>query len=223
MHQFDQSQQHPELFSKYSQHTQSGDAGTDLMATETAWRLWQVMGEIFSNRWTQKNGAEPTPLWIAQIGSMTEGQIKLVCQQCMDRCAVGNTWPPDLAEFVSLVSESGANPFGLTSDRVMSEYRRWRNESYRFSGSDKYPWPQPVLYHICIEMRRTGVERQMTEGELKKLAEKLLTKWTKHVNNGLSVPPIRRQLAAPQHPAGPTPAQLLMEEYQRRKAAGFTN
>lgn len=54
----------------------------------------------------------------------------------MDRCAVGNTWPPDLAEFVSLTSESGANPFGLTSDRVMSEYRRWRNESYRFSGTD---------------------------------------------------------------------------------------
>ena len=223
MHKFDHSQQHPGLFSKYSKHTQSGDAGTDLMATETAWRLWQVMGEIFSNRWTQKNGAEPTALWIAQIGSMTENQIKLVCQQCMDRCAVGNTWPPDLAEFVSLVSESGANPFGLTSDRVMNEYRRWRNESYLFSGSDKYPWPQPVLYHICIEMRRTGVERQMTEGELKKLAKKLLTKWTKQVSNGLSVPPIRRQLAAPQHPAGPTPAQLLMEEYQRRKAAGLTN
>ncbi|VFS19522.1 Uncharacterised protein [Enterobacter cancerogenus] len=88
MQQFDQSQQHPELFSKFNQHTQSGDAGTDLMATETAWRLWQVMGEIFSNRWTQKNGAEPTALWIAQIGSMTEAQIKLVCQQCMDRCAV---------------------------------------------------------------------------------------------------------------------------------------
>jgi hypothetical protein len=70
MHQFDHNQQHPELFSKYSQHTQSGDAGTDLMATETAWRLWQVMGK--SNRWTQKNGAEPTALWIAQIGSMTE-------------------------------------------------------------------------------------------------------------------------------------------------------
>jgi hypothetical protein len=33
----------------------------------------------------------------------------------------------------------------------------------------------------------------------------------------------RRQLAAPQHPAGPTPAQLLMEEYKRRKAAGLTN
>lgn len=40
---------------------------------------------------------------------------------------MGNTWPPDLAEFVSLVSESGANPFGLTSEQVMTEYRCWRN------------------------------------------------------------------------------------------------
>ncbi|ELT9957254.1 replication protein, partial [Escherichia coli] len=44
----------------------------------------------------------------------------------MDRCRVGETWPPDLAEFVALISESGANPFGLTVDAVMEEYRRWR-------------------------------------------------------------------------------------------------
>jgi hypothetical protein len=100
----------------------------------------------------------------------------------------GSTWPPDLAEFVALVSASGANPFNLTSDAVMAEYKRWRNESYRYSGSDKYPWKQDVLYHICIEMRRTGVERNLTEGELKKLAENLLTKWTKHLANGFSIP-----------------------------------
>lgn len=47
----------------------------------------------------------------------------------MDRCRAGETWPPDLAEFVALISESGANPFGLTVDAVMEEYRRWRNES----------------------------------------------------------------------------------------------
>ncbi len=165
---------------------------------------------------------EPSELWIAQIGSMSEAQITLVCRQCMERCAAGSTWPPDLAEFVALVSASGANPFNLTSDAVMAEYKRWRNESYRYSGSDKYPWKQDVLYHICIEMRRTGVERNLTEGELKKLAENLLTKWTKHLANGFSIPPIRRQLAAPRHPAGPTPAQVLMEEYKRRKAAGLT-
>ncbi|MEQ6280832.1 replication protein P [Kluyvera huaxiensis] len=180
------------------------------------------MGEIFSNRWIQKNGEEPSELWMAQIGTMSEAQIALVCSQCMERCALGHTWPPDLAEFVSLVSSSGANPFNLTSDAVLTEYRLWRNESYRYSGSDKYPWKQDVLYHICIEMRRTGVERSLTEGELKKLADKLLTKWTKHLANGFSIPPIRRQLAAPSHPSGPTPAQILMDEYKRRKAAGLT-
>nr|ELT1157611.1 replication protein [Shigella sonnei] len=176
---------------------------------------------VYSNRWTQKNGAAPSKLWIAQIGAMTEQQIRQVCRQCMDRCRAGETWPPDLAEFVALISESGANPFGLTVDAVMEEYRRWRNESWRYNGSDKYPWPQPVLYHICLEMRSKGIERQMTEGELKRLAERQLTKWAKHVSNGLSVPPVRRQLAAPKRPLGPTPIELLKQEYERRKAAGF--
>ncbi|EPT6607119.1 replication protein P, partial [Escherichia coli] len=74
---------------------------------------------------------------------MTEQQIRQICRRCMDRCRAGETWPPDLAEFVALISESGANPFGLTVDAVMEEYRRWRNESWRYDGSDKYPWPQP--------------------------------------------------------------------------------
>lgn len=210
-----------EQYSKSAMPEPGGSVKVDPQAEDTAWRLWEVMAEIYSNRWTQKNGAEPSSMWMAQIGSMTEQQISLVCQQCMEKCAAGKTWPPDLAEFVALVSESGANPFGLTSEAVMAEYKRWRNESYRYSGSDKFPWGQPVLYHICIEMRRTGVERKMTEPELKRQAEKLLTKWTKHVQNGFSIPPVVRQLAGPKAPTGPTPAQLLKEEYERRKAAGF--
>lgn len=221
MQEYHQQAPHRGQFSKSGRPVSSGNAKTGLSTSETAWRLWEVMGEIYSNRWTQKNGAAPSKLWIAQIGSMTEQQIKQVCRQCMEHCRAGETWPPDLAEFVALVSESGANPFGLTVDAVMAEYRNWRNESYRYSGSDKYPWPQDVLYHICIEMRRSGVERQMTEAELRRLAERLLGKWTRHVGNGMSIPPIRRQLAAPHHPAGPTPAQLLKAEYERRKAAGF--
>ncbi|WP_265012994.1 hypothetical protein [Klebsiella variicola] len=34
---------------------------------------------------------------------MSEAQITVVCRQCMERCAAGSTWPPDLAEFVALV------------------------------------------------------------------------------------------------------------------------
>ncbi|WP_231604227.1 replication protein P [Brenneria goodwinii] len=179
------------------------------------------MGKIYSNRWTTKNGNRPNDLWIAQIGSMTSDQITSVCNGCIARCASGNSWPPDLADFVLIATECRVNPFGLNVDDVMAEYKRWRNESYRYSGSEKFPWRHPVLYHICIEMRRAGVERRMTAGELERLAERLLTKWVKTVNNGMSIPPIRRQLAAPKHPAGPTPAQLMYEEYLRKKAEGL--
>jgi hypothetical protein len=129
---------------------------------------------------------------------------------------------PTPGQFIKWCRE-GRCVLGITTGDVMAEYWKLRKLVFRYPSSDHYPWPKPVLYHICIEMRITGIERQMTEGELKKLAEKLLTKWTKHVSNGISVPPIRRQLAAPQHPGGLTPAQLLMEEYKRRKAAGLAN
>jgi hypothetical protein len=52
----------------------------------------------------------------------------------------------------------------------MAEYKRWRNESYRYDSSEVFPWHHPVLYQICTEMRRSGVERQMTQTELEALA-----------------------------------------------------
>ena len=179
------------------------------------------MGGIYSNRWTSKNGLTPTALWMAQVGALSDQELARICSLCAERCAAGNTWPPDLAEFMSLVAECGANPFGLNIADVMTEYKRWRNESYRYSSSTEFPWRQPVLYHICIEMRRAGVEKRMTAGELERLAERLLNKWVKHVAHGMSIPPIRRQLSAPKHTGGPTPAQQMHEEYLRRKAAGL--
>ncbi|MEQ9868752.1 replication protein P [Pectobacterium odoriferum] len=179
------------------------------------------MIEIYTDRWITKNGTEPSPAWAAAIGHLTNDQISKVITGCLNRCAAGNAWPPDLAEFVSLVAECGANPFGLNTDDVMAEYKRWRNESYRYSSSTEFPWRQPVLYHICIEMRRAGVEKRMTAGELERLAERLLAKWVKNISHGMSIPPVRRQLAAPKHSGGPTPAELAYAEFKRRKAAGL--
>ncbi|WP_432653981.1 replication protein P [Salmonella enterica] len=179
------------------------------------------MGEIYSNRWTSKNGAEPSDLWIAQIGNLTSGQMTSVCNAMVSRCATGNSWPPDLAEFVTLVAECDGGALGVRVSDVMREYRRWRNESYRYDSSEQFPWQHPVLYQICTELRRTGVERQMTEKELETLAAKELAKWEAHVESGMPIPPVRKQIAAPRHPAGPTPAQLLIEKYKARKAAGL--
>nr|WP_158256809.1 replication protein P [Pectobacterium versatile] len=186
-----------------------------------AWQLWEVMGEIFTDRWAAKNGTAPSEIWVGIISGMTPEQLQQICAGCLERCAAGNSWPPDLAEFMSLAAECGANPFGLNIADMMAEYKRWRNESYRYSSSTEFPWRQPVLYHICIEMRRAGVEKRMTAGELERLAERLLAKWVKNISHGMSIPPVRRQLAAPKHPGGPTPAELAYAEFKRRKAAGL--
>ncbi|MEB8638627.1 replication protein P [Cronobacter muytjensii] len=144
-----------------------------------------------------------------------------VCNALVERCGAGNTWPPSLAEFVALVAESGAGALGFTVSDVLEEYRTWRNESYRYSCNEKYPWRHPVLYQICTALKREGIERQLTPAELETLAGRLLAKWEKHVSSGKAIPPIRAQLEAPRHPSGPTPAQLLIDEYRRRKASGL--
>lgn len=128
------------------------------------------------------------------------------------RCKAGNSWPPDLAEFVTLVADCGGTALGLKTADVMTEYKRWRNESYRYDTAEEYFIARkihPVLYQICTEMKRTGIERQLTEKELEALAAAQLAKWEKHLADGYPIPPVRRQIAAPRHAPGPTPAQLL--------------
>lgn len=187
---------------------------------EKAWKFWLAMGEIFTNRWESKNGSAPSALWIAQIGNLTSDQMTNVCNALVARCAAGNSWPPDLAEFVTLVADNCGTVLGLKTSDVMDEYWRWRRESYRYDAADQFPWRHEVLYQICTEMRRTGTERQLTERELEGLASRLLAKWEKHLSNGFSVPKVRKQLDKPRHPSGPTPAQQLLEQYNRQKAAG---
>lgn len=143
-----------------------------------------------------------------------------VCNALVSRCEAGNSWPPDLAEFVTLVAEICGTTLGLKTSDVMDEYWRWRRESYLYEAAEHFPWRHDVLYQICTEMRRTGTERQLTERELEGLASRLLAKWEKHVKNGFSIPPVRKQLDKPRHPTGPTPAQMLLEQYNRQKAAG---
>lgn len=151
---------------------------------------------------------------------MTSDQLTRVCNACIERCTAGSTWPPDFAEFVALVAEAGGGKLGLTVSDVNAEYQRWKSESWRYGSSELFPWKHPVLYHICVEMRREGVERRLTQPEMDKLAAKKLTNWEKRIAAGYSIPPIRRQIAAPVRPDGPTPAQQMLEECNRRKSAG---
>lgn len=143
-----------------------------------------------------------------------------VCNAMVARCASGNSWPPDLAEFVALVADCGGTALGLKTTDVMAEYQRWRNESYRYASTEEYFLARnchPVLYQICTELKRTGIERQMTEKELEALAASQLAKWEKHLADGYPIPPVRKQINRPRHPSGPTPAQLLKAQADAAK------
>lgn len=126
---------------------------------------------------------------------------------------------PSPGQFVAWCKEERCL-LGFSVDQVMTEYWKWRRLVFRYPTSEQYPWPAPVLYHICIELRRQSTDRQMTERELHQAAAKCLAGWEQRVSEGKPIPPVRRALAAPAKASGPTPAELLKAKYEQRKAGG---
>lgn len=126
---------------------------------------------------------------------------------------------PSPGQFVAWCKEERCL-LGITVDDVMTEYWKWRRLVFRFPTSEQYPWPMPVLYHICTELRRQSTDRQMTENEMRQAAGKVLAGWEERVAAGKPVPPIRRSIAAPAKASGPTPAEMLKAKYERMKSEG---
>jgi len=114
---------------------------------------------------------------------------------------------PSPGQFVAWCKE-GRSLLGFSVDDVMTEYWKW-------------PWPAPVLYHICIELRRQSTDRQMTEKEMRQAASSVLAGWEQRVAEGKPIPPVRRALVAPAKDIGPTPAEMLKAQYAQRKATGL--
>jgi len=110
---------------------------------------------------------------------------------------------------MAVAGEFSANQLGLQAHDVMNEYWRYVRECWRYDSSELFPWSHPVMYQICPELRRAGARRNLPERELQAMAKRLLQKWIKHVELGQSIPPIRKKIAAPVTPIGPTPAQQM--------------
>jgi hypothetical protein len=126
---------------------------------------------------------------------------------------------PSPGQFVKWCRE-GRCALGLTADDVLTEFWKWRKLVFRYPSSEQYPWTKPVLYHICLELRRRSTDGQLSHSELQREAEDILGYWEKRVLAGKPIPPVRRALAAPTAPKGPTPAELLKAQYERLKSGG---
>ncbi|EAT6369398.1 phage replication protein [Salmonella enterica] len=126
---------------------------------------------------------------------------------------------PSPGQFVKWCRE-GRCVLGVTAADVVAEYWKWRKLVFRYPSSEQYPWPKPVLYHICLELRRRGTDGQLSHSELQREAEDILGQWESRVLAGKPIPPVRRALAAPTAAKGPTPAELLKAKYDRLKSEG---
>lgn len=126
---------------------------------------------------------------------------------------------PSPGQFIKWCRE-GRCVLGITTADVMAEYWKWRKLVFRYPSSEQYPWPKPVLYHICIELRHRSTEGQLSRQELERQAVEVLSMWERRVLEGKPVPPVRRAIAAPVAPKGPTPAEMLKAKYERMKASG---
>lgn len=126
---------------------------------------------------------------------------------------------PSPGQFIAWCRE-GRSALGISAADVMAEYWKWQKLVFRYPSSEQYPWPKPVLYHICLELRHRSTEGQLSRQELEREAVAVLDMWERRVLSGKPVPPVRRALAAPKAATGPTPAEQLMAQYKRNKDAG---
>lgn len=156
---------------------------------------------------------------------------------------------PSPGKFVSWCKDASII-LGINITDVMTEFHRYSKEKGLHSGGpERFPWRHPVMYWIVCDTRRAMYQRQLSDAEVEKHAKKLLDEWAQKVAAGHQIPdPVLSIQAKPEpintppdtggsvyHPpgrsfgcmpnsatlGGMTPAQWLMEEYRRGKAAGI--
>ncbi|WP_189388983.1 replication protein P [Buttiauxella sp. B2] len=122
------------------------------------------------------------------ISALTDEQLQVAVNACVQRCCDGNAFAPDLAEFMAIVSQSVTNPFGLSAEDVMIEFNRYCKKRYQYSCPETFPWSQPVLYWICCVMRREMLQNNLNEMALEKRAAVHLKAWGEKVKSGEKIP-----------------------------------
>lgn len=120
--------------------------------------------------------------------SLNDEQLQAAVDACVKRCCDGNQFAPDLAEFMGIVSQGVTNPFGLSAEDVMVEFKRYCKTRYQYSCAETFPWRQPVLYWICCDMRSEMLQSNLNDMALEKRATVHLKAWGDKVKSGLKVP-----------------------------------
>ncbi|HDL6893881.1 TPA: replication protein [Yersinia enterocolitica] len=156
------------------------------------------------------------------VSKLSAEQLASAAQACVERCISGNHWPPDLAEFLAIVGMGGGNPFGLTRNDVMTEFKRYCRDRGDYDSAEMFTWSQPVLYWICTELRKRMIDLRLSEVEVEKLAGLTLKTWAEKIAAGGEVPrpTLRLEDKRRPRPAWMDAYNKIKESAANSKAAG---
>ncbi|EFE98257.1 replication protein P [Serratia odorifera] len=226
---------------KLMQAVQSRDAGTlaRMMPSEPAQRVVNNNAEklvdlLFKNLMqifpAARNTALSTPediaaakrQWIlafAENGITTADQLRAGMR--MARQQESDFWP-SCGKFIGWCKAGAAEFAGLPSlDEAVTEFDKYAATRSQYPSAEEFPWSHPAMYWIVIDVRRAMHRYNHTEAETRRAIQNQLNGWAKRLAKGEPVPTPAAQIAAPKTPTGPTPAQLLLAEYERRKKEGW--
>ena len=192
-------------------NTQSGQSTDRNIST-----LWLKLTELYGDKWTNKNGAEPSLMWKQALSTLSDQQLDGLFKFCIDRCMNGNPWPPELSDVIVALSDDSVkqNPFGISFDVMLTDWKRYCRDRGMYDSAEMYPYRHHVQYWIFTDIRRKMIDLRMTEPEVEKALKKSLLEWSEKVAAGGKIPKPTLRLA---DKSKPRPAWMdLIEKGKQR-------
>lgn len=92
--------------------------------------LWDLMSQLYTDKWIKKNGAVASSIWIEAIGSLSGEQLRLGVERCKEQIFSGNKWSPDLADFLAMIHGKTDVDFHTAFIRCLDKKPLGRAEKY---------------------------------------------------------------------------------------------
>ena len=180
--------------------------------------LWLKMTELYGDKWTGKNGTEPSSMWQRATAGLSDNQFEMIFTFCLDRCMNGNSWPPELSDVIVMLSDKlvDSNAFGIPFDDMLRDFNKYLANRRNYRSAEMYPFRHPVQYWIFTELRDKVYDLRLTEPEVEKRLAKMIRQWADRVAKG---EPIPRPVMRVEDKTRPPPAWMEMLERKKQRSA----
>lgn len=180
--------------------------------------LWLKMTELYGDKWTGKNGTEPSSMWKRATAGLSDNQFEMIFTFCLDRCMNGNPWPPELSDVIVMLSDKlvDSNAFGIPFDDMLRDFNKYLANRRNYRSAEMYPFRHPVQYWIFTELRDKVYDLRLTEPEVEKRLAKMIRQWADRVAKG---EPIPRPVLRMEDKTRPPPAWMEMLERKKQRSA----